>query len=294
MTPDIANLEGVDGFDVTWPWSSGALKPGLTAVLRVRNEARNLPWVLPSIMAATDHVLLVDNQSTDGTPELALELGRGGGLEVLAYPFEVARCGPEHLGTPATSVHSLTHYYNWAFAHVGTRWSMKWDGDMVLTREGIATVADLSWQLGGQDAVVLIPRHPLNVESDRVAYLDLGMRGLEPWIYPMRPEYAFLKAFEWELRDLPETVDRMRLRRGLCVELKWLDSDEFDHWTSVESFGGARTPRKQREWEVFTACREGRWQELDQVVRIESPPGVHVIDYVVDTWLPGAAPAQIA
>ena len=44
--PDIASLEGDPTYDVTWPWSRGeALVPGLTCVFRVRNEARNLPWV---------------------------------------------------------------------------------------------------------------------------------------------------------------------------------------------------------------------------------------------------------
>ena len=45
---------------------------------------------------------------------------------------------------------------------------MKWDGDMVLTREGIDTFADLSWQLEAVEAVIAMPRHPLFVESDRV------------------------------------------------------------------------------------------------------------------------------
>lgn len=292
MRPDIPTREGLAEYDVTWPWRHGDLVPGLTAVFRVRNEARNLPWVLPPILRAVDAVVLVDNQSDDGTAEVARAVAEREGmadrLTVTSYPFRVSRCGPEHLHTPGDSVHSLTHFYNWSFSHVRTTYSMKWDGDMVLTREGSAALADLAWQLEGTDSVVLIPRHPLNIESDRVAYLDLGMRGLEPWIYPMGPDYTFLKAFEWELRDVPETAERIRLPEGLCVELKWLDSDEFDHWTDLDAFDTARTPRKLREWTVFKACREGRWQEVGDVVRIEAPEGVHVVDHVTRTWLPQA------
>ena len=70
--PDIASLEGDSGYDVTWPWTSGEpLTPGLTCVFRVRNEARNLPWVLPPIFSAVHHVLLVDNGSDDGTADVA-------------------------------------------------------------------------------------------------------------------------------------------------------------------------------------------------------------------------------
>jgi hypothetical protein len=291
MKPAISNIEGLSDYDVTWAWQTGPLAAGLTAVLRVKNEARNLPWVLPPMFEAVQHVVLVDNQSDDGTPEVALSVARSLGAEdrftLASYPFDVSRCGPEHLYTDGDSVHSLTHFYNWSFAHVQTALSMKWDGDMVLTREGVATLADMAWQLEGAEAIVLIPRHPLTIESDRVAYLDLGMKFREPWIYPMGPEFTFVKAFEWELRDFPDDSFRLHLPEGLCVELKWLDSDEFGHWTDPASFvDGTRTPRKKREWEVDSAVRHGGWQSIPGVHRIESPVGIHVVDFVTKTWLP--------
>lgn len=286
----IANVEGLADYDVRFAWETGSLEPGLTAVLRVKNEARNLPWVLPPMFEAVERVVVVDNASDDGTPAVALETARRVGaadrLVLASYPFDVSRCGPEHLGTPGDSVHSLTHFYNWSFAHVRTALSMKWDGDMVLTREGVAALQDMAWQLEDARAIVLIPRHPLTIESDRVAYIDLGMKFREPWIYPMGPDYVFLKAFEWELRDFPEDHQRLHLPEGLCLELKWLDQDEFAHWTDVSAFAGARTPRKQREWQVDNAVRDGGWEEIAGVHRIESPPGVHIVDHVTRTWLP--------
>ncbi len=292
MKPAIVNVEGLGEYDVTWAWQSGPLEPGLTAVLRVRNEARNLPWVLPPMFAAVQQVVVVDNQSDDGTADVAAEVARRVGAEerltLASYPFDVSRCGVEHLRTARDSVHSLTHFYNWSFSHVRTALSMKWDGDMVLTREGVASLADMSWQLEGARAVVLIPRHPLTVESEQVAYLDLGMKYREPWIYPMGPEFTFVKAFEWEVREFPADCYRLFLPEGLCVELKWLDADEFGHWSADSVFDNARTPRKQREWLVDKKIRDGSWAELGGLHRIESPPGVHVVDFVTDTWLPRA------
>ncbi|GCD90330.1 glycosyltransferase [Nocardioides sp. LS1] len=291
ITADIPNREGHEGFDVVWPWQEGPLKPGLTCVFRVRNEARNLPWVLPPMLEAVQHVVLVDNMSDDGTGEVALEVARSVGAEdrftLATYPFNVSRAGAEHLRTPADSVHSLTHFYNWSFSHVKTAYSMKWDGDMVLTREGVAALSDLSWQLENSQAVVAVPRHPLTVVNESEAWIDLGMKFLEPWVYPMGPEFTFVKAFEWEVREFPETSERIVLNDGLCVELKWLDQDEFAHWTDTD-FGKARAPRKQREWEVDQAIREGRANAVPGLVRIVAPPGVHVVDHVTDTWLPEA------
>ncbi|MBZ5739240.1 glycosyltransferase [Nocardioides mangrovi] len=286
----IDNDEQLDDYRVRWPREFRELAPGMTAVLRVRNEARSLPWVLPSLFRALQGVVLVDNQSTDGTADVArrvaAELGASDRLLVTDYPFQVSRCGAEHLATPEHSVHNLAYFYNWSFAHVQTAYSMKWDGDMVLTVEGENTFADLSWQLENVEAVVSMPRHPLFVESDRVAYLDRYMINMEEYIFPMGQAYRHVKAYEWEMRMVPKQAQRMRLPEGLCVELKYLDSDEFDHWDSQDLFGATpRTMRKLREWEVFHALREGR--VLEGVERIEAPASYdHVISYTTERWLP--------
>lgn len=280
-------------YDVRWPWSDGApMEPGLTCVFRVRDEARNLPWVLPPMLAAADHVILVDNRSSDGTAGLArriaAEQGASERYQGLEYPFDVSRAGREHLATPPDSVHSLTHFYNWSFSHVRTTYSMKWDGDMVLTEDGIGVLRDLSWQLQGSAAVVAIPRHPLTVVNDSEAWIDLGSRFIEPWIYPMGPGFTFVKAFEWEVREFPATSERIIAPEGLCVELKWLDTDEFAQWDGVEDFAQLRVRRKRREFEVVSALRAGRGDDVPDLHRILAPPGVHVVDHLVDTWLPAA------
>jgi hypothetical protein len=140
---------------------------------------------------------------------------------------------------------------------------------------------------------VAIPRHPLSIVSESEAWIDLGYKFLEPWVYPMGPEFTFVKAFEWEVREFPDTSRRLVAPEGLCVELKWLDADEFAHWSSAGQseqarFDRARAPRKAREWDVYTALAEGRGDEVPGLQRIEAPAGVHVIDYVADTWLPRA------
>lgn len=289
---DVRCLEGDPAYDVHWPWHEGPLPPGLTCVFRVKDEARNLPWVLPPMLDAVQHVVLVDNASGDGTLEVArrvaAEHGAADRFTDFTYPHRVSRAGVEHLHTRHDSVHSLTHFYNWSFSKVRTAYSMKWDGDMVLTHEGVAVLRDLSWQLQGSGAIVAVPRHPLWVEPDaRVAWLDLGFKFLEPWIYPMGPEFTFVKAFEWEVREFPESTRRLIAPEGLCVELKWLDTDEFSHWSDMD-LEASRAPRKRREWQVCTSLLAGRGAEVPGLVRVEAPEGVHVVDFVTRTWLPRA------
>lgn len=290
----VRNAEALADFDIVYPWATGPLRPGTTGVIRARDEARSLPFVLPGLLRALDEVVLVDNLSEDDTTGVARRtaeaLGLGHKLRTLAYPFPVSRCGPEHLGTPADSVHSLTYFYEWCFSHVRTSYSLKWDGDMVLSRDGEAALAAMAWQLPGQQAVLRIPRHALYVADDRLAWLDLGLKNVEPYGYPMEPAYRHAKAIEWELRLHPDEARMPRMREGASIEVKWLDSDEFAHWTSPEAFADSpRTARKRREWELFHDLREGRWEHHHGLHRIEAPPGQHVVDHVSREWLPRAA-----
>ena len=63
------------------------------------------------------------------------------------------------------------------------------------------------------------------IESDRRAFLDLGLRNIEEWGFPMSPDYVYTKAPEWEIRTTPDVIRQFALPQGLVVELKYLDGD---------------------------------------------------------------------
>jgi glycosyltransferase involved in cell wall biosynthesis len=276
------NLEGIEDYDITWRWSDRQRSTGMTAVMRVKNEARSLPWVLPGLLRSVERIVLIDNESTDGTPDvaqrIAKELDRADHLAVFSYPFAVSRCGSEHLHTPAESVHSLTYFYNWSFSQVDTHYALKWDGDMVLTYEGERVLRDLSWQFEAADAVMPIPRIPVYVESPDVAYLDLGIEHYEPCGWPNTPQYRFAKGFEWEVPVRPDNVPVRIMPGNICFELKWLDGDEFANWTGNDFVTSERATRKQRDWRLFTALNNG--EQPDELHRIERGSAPHVIEKI--------------
>jgi Sulfotransferase family len=290
--PVLTNLENHTDFNVVWSWSEAETTPGFTAVVRAKNEADPLPWVLPPLLRAVDRVVLIDNGSTDGTPEIARrvaeECGAAERIEVHSYPFSVARCGEEHLETPPESVHSLVYFYNWSFSHVRTGYALKWDADMVLTDAAGGVLRDLAWQLEADQVVVKIPRHPLYVVDERRAFLDVGMSNTEPWAWPNRPGYSFVKAMEWEQPLWPASLPTLVLPEWSCIELKRLDADEFSHWSHTDFGASARTRRKRREWEVFNSLAHGGEPPAD-VTSVEAPEGMHVIDHVRTTVLPEMA-----
>jgi hypothetical protein len=291
-SPAITNREGHTDFNVRWAWAEERPGRGFTAVVRIRDEADNLPWVLPPLLAAVSRVVLLDNGSRDGSAEVARRVAREAGaearLEIHHYPFAVARCGEEHLGTPPDSVHSLTYFYNWSFAHVRTAYALKWDGDMVLTDAATTALRDLAWQLEASELVVKVPRYPLYLADDRRAFVDTSLRNCEPWGWPNGPGYSFAKAIDWELPIWAPDTPVLTLPDWGCVELKRLDADEFGHWSDTEFDASARTRRKLREWEVFRALAAGA-EPPEGVVAVEAPAGMHVIDHVRTSWLPRRA-----
>lgn len=279
---ELVNDERLADFDRRWHWAVGATG-AVTAILRVRNEAVNLPHVLPPLFRSVERVVLVDNRSTDGTSELAARLatecGASERLTVLSYPFDVARCGSEHRRTPPTSVHSLTYFYNWSFSHAVTPYAMKWDGDMVLTEAGEQLMSALAWRLEGTQAVASFSLYSLWVVSDNLAYFDVSLDNHEVRLWPNRRGIQFVKTRNYEsIRTLK--LPRITLAPGYCFEIKRLSENEFDHWTHPDDFNDSENdvPKKSREWQVAQELAAGN--SPPGVVPVEAEPGEHVIETV--------------
>ena len=119
-----------------------------------------------------------------------------------------------------------------------------------------------------------------------MAFLDVALRNREPWAWPNRPGYHFVKALEWELPLWGTDARSLALPDWSCVELKHLGADEFAHWTDTSFDISGRTARKRREWEVFQVLAAGGALP-EGVIEIRAPEGVHVIDHVRDTLCAG-------
>lgn len=111
-----------------------------TAMVRVRNEQEYLERAVLSIVDEVDDVVVIDNGSTDDTPQIIAKLvnEHDGKIRSMSYPYTLARYGAENVAlwesrggrrSPAL----LANFYNWCLRRCTTSFVLKWDGDTVAT-----------------------------------------------------------------------------------------------------------------------------------------------------------------
>ncbi|MDE2877421.1 glycosyltransferase [Candidatus Palauibacter soopunensis] len=254
---EFRNREGNEEYAFSLPRRNRA--PGTSAFVRAKDEASKIEYCLRSILPVFDEIHVIDNGSRDDTREIVRSLRRSGGagakIRLHSYPFALGRFGPDHDGTPADSLHSLVYFTNWALSRCTRRFACKWDADMVLAGGQRGAFAGLiagrdggwpaAWSLAGQtvyrtrDGSFLAPRGEVNREV-RIAPCDYRVR--------------FHKREHWEQLVRPRWLRTQHFAPVCFYELKFLDEEEFDHWSTMDF----PSPRKRREWAMFQRLRQGR------------------------------------
>jgi glycosyltransferase involved in cell wall biosynthesis len=211
-----------------------------------------------SLLGLFDEIVVVDNGSVDGTQQIVREFkdahDRGNTMVLCDYPFNVSRCGPEHASTPEDSVHSLAYYYNWALSQCTRRYVCKWDADMVVRREARRPFQEFLGRLDREDArAVFLKGETVYRDAAGGCFLAADESVTERRLFPYGSDTYYIKG---------EHFERLRLARGLRTdrydsvvyyELKFVDEDEFSHWSTTQF----PTPRKKKEWERFALLRGG-------------------------------------
>ena len=247
------NQEGLKEYDFTL--KLGGKKPGITAMIRVKNEESNIADCIASVMPCVDEVLIIDNGSTDSTVSRVEAMLQSRGfskpLRLLSYPFPVARCGAEHGETEEHSVHSLAYYYNWCLSQCSTSHVIKWDADMRVINETSAQLgfSHLLARLRSTDDSALgsFPVQTVYVEKSGKAVTTSDDIHTELRFFPNRPDIYFAKGDNWEYLHHPRFHPVERSEEVFCYEVKDTRQEEFSHWSDI-SFDGWRKALEYRNY----------------------------------------------
>lgn len=249
------NREGFRNFD--FMLAQGRVRPGVSALLRIRNEAPKLPYVLASMFELFDEIVLVDNASDDDSARIAREFkerqDRADRLKLYAYPFTIARYGAEHAATPETSVHSVVYYYNWALAQCACRYVCKWDGDMVIKPDARRALAMVFRETQAEETCWILRGQTVYRDAAGRCYLAPDETNGEVRLFP-NGNARFYKADPYEVLAARPALPQRTVPEVTFYELKFVDEDEFSHWTPHTTFV---TDRKKREWESFQMVQRG-------------------------------------
>lgn len=108
------------------------MKPGLSALVRLRDEEAWCGLALESIADWCDEIIIVTNACTDRTPEIVAEFAaRHPHAKVYDYPHRIWPMGPGHDAISEADNRSSAALYNFTAAQATRSHVVKWDGDMV-------------------------------------------------------------------------------------------------------------------------------------------------------------------
>jgi hypothetical protein len=233
-------------------------------MVRVKNEAEFLYAAIRSIVDDVEEIVLVDNQSTDGSPAVMARLRREFPEKVVLYdyPHPIRRIGQENWDYAADPARQASpslsaNYFNWCKDRCTQSYVLNWDGDMVATDHFHETVR--GWRESDVQVVFLqgVNVHPDRQHliaarsSDRDAMLaSLSVPGLPRWathmtrdspearIYPARAS-RFTADRLWTQRISTPFVDEDPERRYVAdasgvgyLHLKFCKRDPFSNYSA--------------------------------------------------------------
>lgn len=127
------NYQGLTSWNIPRAFWTGR-KPGLSAMMRIKNEAKFLEYSVASIIDWHDEVcLFIQGEQDDDTEAVAeyCEQRWPDKVRRFHYPWESIPNGPGHDKQPRGSVHERAYFYNWCLAQTSHEFANKWDGDMI-------------------------------------------------------------------------------------------------------------------------------------------------------------------
>jgi glycosyltransferase involved in cell wall biosynthesis len=249
----LRNIENREEYNIVRP--SISKQKGTSIMLRAKNEEANIERCIRSIANAVEEIVFIDNGSTDKTYEIVSRLSKEfDNIKLFSYPFDIAKCGSEHDQTDASSIHSLSYYYNWCLAQCSYAYVLKWDADMVLAQASVNSFKSELSKLKFYWPVLCCIEVQTVYLNKKDVYLSNDEINLEYRIFPNRSDSFFIKGDSFEkLEAVKYKVNNIRFSSVKIFELKDVNSDEFSHWTNT----GFKTERKKREYERFNMVKNG-------------------------------------
>lgn len=225
--------------------------PGLSAMLRVKDEAEYLPFALRSIYPWVDEVVIaVQGKQSDHTWDIAEAWGELDKVSVYHFPHESFPNGPGHDKQPP-GIHERSYFYNWTLAKVTRTHAMKWDGDMVAMDDCgdriHAAMKDNDYvRFAGVD---LASTSPYRVSASH------PVANIETRVFPVRRCHYVTGSHCEVLTGHPRRVEQATIEDPVYLHFKWVKLNGVttawpDGWEDLDHF--CRLTERAKPGRVYT------------------------------------------
>ncbi len=256
------NREGHTDYNFALPFRN--VKKGVSAMLRVKNEASKIDYVLASIYDLFNEIVIVDNNSDDDTVSIVKRFAAthdaSNKIKLSQYPFQIARYGPESEQTPGNSVHSSSYFYNYCSSLCSYEFICKWDGDMIVIADARKRLRERLKQLNPR--FCYMPRGLTLYRMSDGRFVLTDEMNYEVRFAPLSYRYVFMSVNQMEWWSVGKKLpSRPILNEAVFYELKFIDENEFAHWSTTEF----PTDRKRKEWANYQKLRRSEIDDASQV-----------------------------
>lgn len=209
-------------------------KAGISGFYRVKNEEEFLEASVESHIPYLDEIIIVYNDCSDKTPEIAKKLQEKYPEKIKVYEYKPKIFPPlsyEHIITPANSPHSLVNYYNFALSKTTRTIAVKIDADHIAVNKKFEKVTN---EIRQQNLKTMVYFYGLNIYPCEVEGQDVCINRKRPFTYgydcgffPVAQNTYFIHRRKFESLKLPFRMYFTRKMAGvLFYHLKGLKKDK--------------------------------------------------------------------
>jgi len=259
-TRNILPLENEPDYELDLSWYDKQRKPGISFLMRAKNEERTIGMALDSLSQLTIpyEINLVLNNCEDKTRDIVQDrIDKGYPINLYDYPFQLGKTGIENQCTPVNSVHSTIWLLNWMLLKANYEYTFRWDSDFMMT----SALAEEIEEKVIQDSEADI----FNISA---IFSDSGKANKEPylWSNSLKPRYCRYSL--WHLTKFGVQGPRISSLDGAIIHDSPL-SHVKSYWDTDPWW---ESEHREETEEMIQMCKE-KYAKLIEVAGDSSPRG---------------------
>ncbi|MCG9674491.1 glycosyltransferase [Vibrio chagasii] len=189
---------------------SNKREKGISAIYRVKNGSTYLELSILSIAPLVSEIIVVDNNSTDNTVQIAKKLQSElkGICDIKIYSYDISPilAGEGYLDSVRNEPHrSLAKFYEYCFSKATQEYVMKCDAHYVFTPRAL-------------DKIQRKLRNGPNILRFRGSEIFGRTLSLEPFIFKRTINYKFVDDIHFEVLQFERPVRKTEFLRSTIIE----------------------------------------------------------------------------